>query len=184
MPHRIRRRPGVLPKPDRSPKVGRTVLGAPPQFLEEGSISVVSHNSGALRTARPASMPIGQHARHETRFHYNLGPPLAVLVRAGTRHLLTAAVLLLHLLPCSALTLTTLVSFGGTNGAAPSAALIQGADGNFRGTTETVGMPGSRGPLFTITPSGALTTLLEFASSGPYGADPQAALRLAPDGNS
>ncbi|HWV99718.1 MAG TPA: choice-of-anchor tandem repeat GloVer-containing protein [Candidatus Acidoferrum sp.] len=90
---------------------------------------------------------------------------------------------LLHLSPCSALTLTTLVSFGGTNGAAPSAALLQGADGNFRGTTESGGMPGSRGTIFMMTPSGALTTLLEFASPYSYGADPQAALVLGPDGD-
>jgi uncharacterized repeat protein (TIGR03803 family) len=39
-------------------------------------------------------------------------------------------------------TLTTLVSFDGTNGASPEAGLIQGADGNFYGTTTQGGTNG------------------------------------------
>ncbi|HWX21995.1 MAG TPA: choice-of-anchor tandem repeat GloVer-containing protein [Candidatus Binatia bacterium] len=120
--------------------------------------------------------------RQEALFHSALGPPSALLRRPGTPHLLTVAVLLSQLLPCRALTLTTLVSFGGTNGAAPSATLVQGADGSFYGTTESGGM-GSRGTIFKMAPSGALTTLFEFIAPYPDGADPQAALAPGPGGD-
>jgi uncharacterized repeat protein (TIGR03803 family) len=61
-------------------------------------------------------------------------------------------------------TLTTLVSFTGTNGASPGDmpfALLQGKDGNFYGTTEQRGAYG-HGTVFEMTPAGALTTLVSF----------------------
>jgi uncharacterized repeat protein (TIGR03803 family) len=65
-------------------------------------------------------------------------------------------------------TLTTLHSFDKTDGANPSAGLIQGTDGNFYGTTE-YGSTGGGGTIFKITPSGILTTLHSFSDEGyPY----------------
>jgi len=58
-------------------------------------------------------------------------------------------------------TLTTLHSFGSGDGTGASAALIQGTDGNFYGTTSGYGVSNT-GTVFKITPSGALTTLFTF----------------------
>jgi hypothetical protein len=62
--------------------------------------------------------------------------------------------------------LTTLHSFDGTDGAGP-AGLVQGANGNFYGTTIGGGTGGNAdnppsGTVFEITPSGTLTTLFNF----------------------
>lgn len=69
----------------------------------------------------------------------------------------------------SAQTLTTLASFNGTNGAAPSASLIQASDGNLYGTTQYGGtFDGCEGgfaacgTVFKMTLSGTLTTLHTF----------------------
>jgi uncharacterized repeat protein (TIGR03803 family) len=68
-------------------------------------------------------------------------------------------------------TLTTLHNFDNTDGALPSAVLIQATDGNFYGTTSEGGnstacsiggTPGPCGTVFKITPSGTLTTLHSF----------------------
>jgi uncharacterized repeat protein (TIGR03803 family) len=69
------------------------------------------------------------------------------------------------------------------DGANPKAALIQGADGNFYGVTSNGG--DGAGTFFTMTPSGALTTLYNFCPAGGDcvdGAQP-VALMLATDGN-
>src|SRR5439155_21052419 len=72
-------------------------------------------------------------------------------------------------------TLTTLHSFDGTDGSSPQAALVQGADGNFYGTTVDGGVNGicrsitfgnGCGTVFKITPSGTLTTLYNFCVQG------------------
>jgi uncharacterized repeat protein (TIGR03803 family) len=78
-------------------------------------------------------------------------------------------------------TFTTLATFDGANGANPyAAALVQGTDGNFYGTTSRGGAY-QDGTIFKITPSGELTTLHSF--SGSDGFFPTAALFLASDGN-
>jgi uncharacterized repeat protein (TIGR03803 family) len=65
-------------------------------------------------------------------------------------------------------TLTTLHSFDGTDGSGPNAALVQGTDGNFYGTTggggsdESCNAGNGCGTIFEITPSGTLTTLQSF----------------------
>jgi len=78
--------------------------------------------------------------------------------------------------PCAHgdVTLTTLVSFGGTNGANPGAGLVQGKDGNFYGTT-VVGGANGYGSLFQLTPLGTLATLISFDRTN-NGANPGAAL--------
>jgi uncharacterized repeat protein (TIGR03803 family) len=80
--------------------------------------------------------------------------------------------------------LTVLYSFCAltacVDGANPSSALIQGANGDFYGTTNQGGANGD-GTVFSITPSGTLTTLHSF--DGADGANPVGALVLATDGN-
>jgi uncharacterized repeat protein (TIGR03803 family) len=89
-------------------------------------------------------------------------------------------------------TLTALYSFcsvepGCTDGAMPYGALVQGADGNFYGTTALNG-GGANGPdgtVFKMTPSGTLTTLHSFCSQSDCtdGASPYAGLVQATNGN-
>lgn len=92
----------------------------------------------------------------------------------------------------SAQTLTTLVNFAGANGNAPIGSMVQGADGNFYGTTNDGGQVGSVecygngcGTVFKMTPAGTLTTLYFFCSQVgcPDGEYPQASLVIGSDGN-
>jgi uncharacterized repeat protein (TIGR03803 family) len=76
-------------------------------------------------------------------------------------------------------TAQTLCSFSGTNGSDPQAALTQGADGNFYGTTLTGGASG-KGTVFEVTTNGTLTRLVSF--NGTNGMSPAAALIRGPDG--
>ena len=79
-------------------------------------------------------------------------------------------------------TLTTLWSFTrGGDGSNPQAGLVQGADGNFYGTT-TYGGSIDGGTVFRISPSGTLTTLWSFGDY-PGGAYPEATLVQGSDGN-
>ena len=79
--------------------------------------------------------------------------------------------------------LTTLHSFcldsGCTDGAAPYAALIQGSDGTFYGTTQ-VGGAHNQGTIFSISPTGVHTSLYSFGGSD--GANPSSALAEGRDG--
>jgi uncharacterized repeat protein (TIGR03803 family) len=82
---------------------------------------------------------------------------------------------------------TMLYSFGGgtADGSHPDAALIQGSDGNFYGTTQTGGT-GSSGTVFKVTPAGVETVLYSFTPSeiGTGDADqPYGALIQGVDGN-
>jgi uncharacterized repeat protein (TIGR03803 family) len=77
--------------------------------------------------------------------------------------------------------LTTLVSFNGTNGAYPNAALIQGSDGDFYGTTYLGGTNGGQGTVFKMAPNGSLITLVSF--NGTNGSRPLAALIQGSDGD-
>jgi uncharacterized repeat protein (TIGR03803 family) len=67
-------------------------------------------------------------------------------------------------------TFTSIASFEGTNGANPSyGSLVQGANGNFYGTTEFGGAHGGPsdnrgGAIFEVTPAGVLTTLYSFCA--------------------
>jgi len=75
--------------------------------------------------------------------------------------------------------LTTLVSFGGTNGANPYAGLLPGQDGNFYGTTAAGGTSGY-GTVFRMTPAGTHTLLASFGWTN--GANPTAVLAQSADG--
>jgi len=84
-------------------------------------------------------------------------------------------------------TLTTLYSFCSlacADGYEPEAALVQGADGNFYGTTSEGGA-GGQGTVFKITPGGALTTLYSFCSESNCtdGAQPLSGLIEGTDGS-
>jgi uncharacterized repeat protein (TIGR03803 family) len=84
-------------------------------------------------------------------------------------------------------TFTSLLSFDGTDGAYPEAALVQATNGNFYGITPGGGAncaPDGCGTVFEITPAGVLTTLYSlcaklFCADGAY---PEG-LTLATDGN-
>ena len=77
---------------------------------------------------------------------------------------------------------TTLVSFEGAgNGAFPSSALVQGADGNLYGTTAAGGRYGA-GTIFRLTPQGAVQTLYSFSGKSD-GGSPVAGLIKGPDGS-
>ena len=70
------------------------------------------------------------------------------------------------------------------DGSNPAAALVQGKDGNFYGTTaggSGARCPGDCGTVFKITPAGTLTTLYTFDGTGGIGA--RAALVQGSDGN-
>ena len=86
--------------------------------------------------------------------------------------------------------LTTLYGFcqqaNCTDGKSPAAALVQGSDGNFYGTTMNGGSGlVSGGTVFKMTPSGALTTIYSFCSQSNCvdGGLPLSPLVQAPDGN-
>ena len=83
-------------------------------------------------------------------------------------------------------TLTTLLSFTGTNGAYPRAMLTLSAEGNFYGSTWVGGITNSTrtngyGTVFKVTTNGTLTTLIYFNNTN--GAYPGAGLTLGADGN-
>jgi uncharacterized repeat protein (TIGR03803 family) len=84
-------------------------------------------------------------------------------------------------------TLTTLHSFGTTDGSYPSCALVQATNGSLYGTTyqggnnSTCGSGNGCGTVFKITSDGTLTTLHIFDSTD--GANPIAGLVQATDGN-
>lgn len=86
-------------------------------------------------------------------------------------------------------TLTTIYSFcyqsGCPDGDEPYAGLVQGADGNFYGTTSMGGTNFNNGTVFKITPGGTLTTLYRFCIPGacPDGGVPFAGLAQGTDGN-
>ena len=80
-------------------------------------------------------------------------------------------------------TLTTLYSFGGSDGEYPIASLLQGVDGDLYGTTDLGGANG-HGTVFKITLAGKLTMLYNFCSrtNCADGATPFAGLVQTADG--
>ena len=88
-------------------------------------------------------------------------------------------------------TFSLLATFTGEDGGSPEAALVQGVDGNFYGTTDLGGtgrcIPGGEGcgTVFQITAGGKLTTLYKFCSQPncPDGNTLTAPLALGTDAN-
>jgi len=81
--------------------------------------------------------------------------------------------------PASAVTVTTLATFNGTNGALPEASLLLASNGWFYGTTRAGGIFGN-GTVFAITPSNQVINLVSF--DGTNGAQPVASLIQGNDG--
>jgi uncharacterized repeat protein (TIGR03803 family) len=81
-------------------------------------------------------------------------------------------------------TLTTLYSFGNTDGANPFGGLVQATNGDFYGTTENGGA-NTYGTVFKITPGGTLTTLytLLYTFGNTDGANPFGGLVQATNGD-
>ena len=81
-------------------------------------------------------------------------------------------------------TFQTLAPFNQANGAYPYGGLLQGADGNFYGTSYAGGANGE-GAVFEITPAGTLTTLYSFCSLSKCadGTRPRSGLVQGTDGN-
>jgi len=79
-------------------------------------------------------------------------------------------------------TLTTLLSFDGVhNGQFPDGSLVQGSDGNFYGATVDGLIGNTMGTIFSMTPSGVVTTLATFTGLNGYG--PRGGLMQGSDGN-
>jgi uncharacterized repeat protein (TIGR03803 family) len=95
---------------------------------------------------------------------------------------IVAAIITIGCITVSAQTLTTLHSFNGGDGRSPEAALVQGSDGNFYGTT-VLGGAHLKGTVFKIDATGNLTTLHSFSGFPGDGAVPFAGLVQGTDGN-
>jgi uncharacterized repeat protein (TIGR03803 family) len=105
-------------------------------------------------------------------------PVLALLMRLLCAAALVVAAVGAH----AAVILTSLHSFGVfTNGANPEAALVQGSDGSFYGTTSGGGTNGGSGTVLKISTNGVLTSLYSF-KGGNDGRTPQAGLVQGSDG--
>ena len=99
-----------------------------------------------------------------------------VRLRGASAVLVVAAVLMLAVVtaqPAQGQTFTSLFSFDGTDGYAPQAGLVQATNGNLYGTTQVGGanehctfyaVATGCGTVFSITPSGTLTTLYSFCA--------------------
>ena len=110
--------------------------------------------------------------------------PLASGFRRQATAVLAAGVLwLTSSAPVCAQTFNNLVNFNGTNGFEPLyGSLAQGRDGNLWGTT-CQGGANSLGTVFSMTPSGTLTTIYNFGSTTGDGSCPYAPPILGTDGN-
>jgi uncharacterized repeat protein (TIGR03803 family) len=84
----------------------------------------------------------------------------------------------------SSMKFARLVSFNGSDGGYPTASPVQATDGNLYGTTLSSGQNGG-GTVFSITPTGTVTTLYSFCSQTGCtdGANPAAGLIQGTDGN-
>jgi len=103
-------------------------------------------------------------------------------LRKGNLLAIVAAIIAIGCITVSAQTLTARHSFNGADGNSPEAALVQGSDGNFYGTTP-LGGAHAKGTVFKIDATGNLTTLHSFSGSPGDGAVPVGGLVQGSDGN-
>ena len=103
-------------------------------------------------------------------------------LRNGNLLAIVAAIIAIGCITVSGQTLTTLHSFNGGDGRSPEAALVQGSDGNFYGTTP-LGGAHAKGTVFKIDATGNLTTLHSFSGPPGDGAVPVGGLVQGSDGN-
>ncbi len=98
--------------------------------------------------------------------------------------LFVATLILVGAIPLGAQTFTLLHSFSGTDGSNPYAGLVQATNGKLVGTT-SYGGTHTGGTIFTISTSGALTSLYSFCtlSSCADGTDPRGPVVQASNGN-
>jgi uncharacterized repeat protein (TIGR03803 family) len=88
------------------------------------------------------------------------------------------------IVPAHPQTFQSVIAFDGTNGAVPTDALVQGANGDLYGTTQ-YGGNANLGTIFQLTTSGTLTTLYSFCSQSKCidGSQPDASLVQGSDGS-
>src|SRR5579862_5070058 len=100
------------------------------------------------------------------------------------RWLFAVVIFVATALAASAQTFQTLVKFSGRNGQGPVGGLIQGINGAFYGTAAEGGA-NSQGVIFATNAGGGVRVLYNFCTEPNCldGADPQAGLILATDGN-
>ena len=145
--------------------VGNSSTTDAPSAFAKNRISELCCNSLGV-----ASIFVAQEL--ETKMHLKKRNLLAIV----------AAIITIGCITVSAQTLTTLHSFNGGDGRSPEAALVQGSDGNFYGTT-VLGGAHLKGTVFKIDATGSLTTLHSFSGSPGDGAVPFAGLVQGSDGN-
>jgi uncharacterized repeat protein (TIGR03803 family) len=127
---------------------------------------------------QPATLSAARRTSAITRPLHGGRPALVRLIRAWW----ILALLLPTVAAHGVVVFTTLHSFQiFTNGAAPTAGLVQGPDGNFYGTTSGGGTNGW-GTVFKISTNGTLITLYSF-TGGDDGADPYVGLTRGSDDN-
>jgi uncharacterized repeat protein (TIGR03803 family) len=141
----------------------------------EGRKSNIEHATS--NSSMPESRRLGRHGFSDGAWPFDVARSMSRLSLLSSFFLLTSS--LVH--AQAGAVLTTLYSFTGTNdGTYPQAALVQGSDGNFYGTTSEGGT-NNFGTVFKISTSGALTSLYSF-TNGNDGANPSVGLVQGSDG--
>ena len=138
-------------------------------------------NTPILRSSQPGCRPLVFCLAFLSASYRFIAKGQAAVIGLLTATLLSAALSAVQAQATAKL--TTLYSFtDGDDGEIPQAALIQGSDGNFYGTTFGGGI-NRGGTVFRITPAGVLTTLHSFTLDSADGSVPTAALVQGSDGN-
>ncbi|WP_395741348.1 choice-of-anchor tandem repeat GloVer-containing protein [Prosthecobacter sp.] len=150
---------------------GTNQYGSVVKFVVPSTLTTLTSFSGTSGTTNPNTLIVGTDNNL-----YGTNPGGVISTNGALFKITTTG------------TLTTLGTFSGTTGtvpgAAPSAHLTPGGDGNYYGVTSGGGS-GSAGVVFKITPGGTYTALGAFTGTtgALLGSAPQTRLVLAPDGN-
>ena len=144
------------------------------------SVLPIGHSASRRAILSRRSLAEAEAKRRRVSF-YPSAFPMSKPVSALLMQLFWAAALVMPVIGTpTAVVLTTLHSFTGTNdGASPAAELVQGGDGNFYGTTEGGGT-NNLGTVFKISTIGSLISLYSF--NGNDGENPTAGLVQGSDG--